>query len=144
MTTPRAGRTTTPDLPAKGREPGVAGGKDYGMETKFTPGPWQFEPHNLYQSDFNGMDGEDFPLGYISTSPTPQPIFALHTILEFGFDTQTANARLIAAAPELLQVLQEAVEDLLMLSRAQWCEYEGSEDELVGRARAAIAKATGA
>jgi len=53
------------------------------------------------------------------------------------------KARLIAAAPELLEALQEAVEDLLTSLRFPE-GWECSEDELVGKARAAIARATGA
>jgi hypothetical protein len=57
------------------------------------------------------------------------------------FPEAVANARLIAAAPELLAALKEAVEDLEQTLR--WSEgWECSEDDLLGNARAAIAKAT--
>lgn len=48
-----------------------------------------------------------------------------------------ANARLIAAAPELLEALQE----LLPHAFEYWSEY-GGNDDYIARARAAIAKAS--
>lgn len=52
------------------------------------------------------------------------------------------DAHLIAAAPDLLGALKEAVEDLEVTLRWSY-GWECSEDELLGPARAAIAKAEG-
>jgi len=58
-------------------------------------------------------------------------------------DQMEANARLIAAAPDLLEALQDAVDDLLTSMRFRGDGWGCTEDELVGRYRAAIAKALG-
>ena len=62
----------------------------------------------------------------------------------FKENETSANARLIAASPDLLAALTDAVETILSLANARWSEFEGSDDDLVGQARAAIARATGA
>lgn len=70
--------------------------------------------------------------------------FTMATNVDAGRDARIeADARLIAAAPELLAALKDAVDDLLMLSQSRWSEFEGTEDDLIGKARAAIAKAEG-
>lgn len=101
-------------------------------EKKFTPGPWRIFGANRYECP--GIDAE-------STS-----------IIVFGrrFDQNQncgvqgntleecqANARLIAAAPELLEALKRAVE---------WMEAPDESafsDQDLNAARAAIAKALG-
>ena len=55
-----------------------------------------------------------------------------------------ANAALIVSAPELLEALEAAVADLEQTLRWRGEGWECSEDELLGKARAAIAKARGA
>ncbi|KGH25453.1 hypothetical protein [Comamonas testosteroni] len=63
-----------------------------------------------------------------------------------------ANARLIAAAPELLEALQEslaALEYVVEQAGGPFCEHDGGvvcfckENTAIGAARTAIAKATG-
>lgn len=54
-----------------------------------------------------------------------------------------ANARLIAAAPDLLEQLRNAEELLMQTLRWRGEGWECSESELLGDIRAAIAKATG-
>lgn len=60
----------------------------------------------------------------------------IRTAVVLGFDTpeNRANARLIAAAPDLLKALKAMLE--------VW-EHGGIYDYPIGKARAAIAKATG-
>jgi hypothetical protein len=53
------------------------------------------------------------------------------------------DAHLIAAAPELLAALKETVESLEQTLRWRGEGWECSEDDLLGNARAAIAKAEG-
>lgn len=65
-----------------------------------------------------------------------------------GFASQTkaeafANARLIAAAPDLLAALREARETILQLKNSRWSECEGSDAEWVGGLDVVIARATG-
>lgn len=91
------------------------------METKHTPGPWCLDD-----------DGFVYGEGFIVSDPHSSP--------DIDPDEREANARLIAAAPELLAALQ-------------WfcaCMHDDSVDdmgkfinEMESRARAAIAKATG-
>lgn len=72
-------------------------------ETKHTPGPWHVgerraDDNTLPISDLgNGAKGS--ALAYVS----PRPFYA---------DSQEANARLIAAAPEMLECLRKCVEFL--------------------------------
>jgi len=81
-----------------------------------TPGPWEFLPP------------EDGCCGAIITKTG--------WVCDFDVSPSEANARLIAAAPDLLEALKEADEDF---------EREGFDPEGPYRAhiRAAIAKATG-
>ena len=59
-----------------------------------------------------------------------------------AIEEQIATMRLFATAPDLLEALIEAVEDLEMLHSMRGCEYEGSIEDLTGEYRAAISKAT--
>ena len=92
------------------------------METKHTPGPWTVRDHG----------------GYIEVETPDEPTVAHFGSLSFDgadHDWALANARLIAAAPELLAALKA------MADRAEWYGDEDA-DSLCG-ARAAIAKAEG-
>jgi hypothetical protein len=94
-----------------------------------TPGPWRADDVR-YQRDFRTFVnvGEE-PFGFIAAvSADPQ-----HP------ETINANARLIAAAPELLEALINCADQAEIAMRA-----EGGEGFwAVEAARAAIAKATG-
>lgn len=86
-----------------------------------TPGPWSSEPGNAITADFGGVGVailepiDDFWCGDCSRYPTPEEM--------------AANARLIAAAPELLAALKNLL-----------CEADddGITREGVDRALAAI------
>ena len=54
------------------------------------------------------------------------------------------DAHLIAAAPELLEALEDALADLEYLAKAPDSAYARPDDGSISAARAAIAKATGA
>ena len=87
-------------------------------EVKHTPGPW--EPiGNLVRTQF-GLGNPDMRGLLVAECPGHTP-------------ESNANARLIAAAPELLEALQDAL-------KAGVIDMNGEPDA----ARAAIAKATGA
>ena len=105
-----------------------------------TKGPWMALPVNP-KADYywRVSDGEDFVC----------QIFSKHG----EFDNAKANARLIAAAPELLGALSQllvAVEykgpasDFGRLGEENWCFDARVPVGFVDIARAAIAKATGA
>lgn len=91
------------------------------MNTKHTPGPWiaQPDPDSIYKDDWCiGVDG--MPVDYVATC-------------------SERDARPISAVPELLRVAELAVKLNPQIN------YIGSGmiAELVERAKAAIAKATG-
>ena len=98
------------------------------MTTKHTPGPWYvgsgtYEGRNIY-STASVTDGEGF---------TYQPVVA--TAEDDEVACWDANARLIAAAPDLLEALKDMVDLVELL-----CPFDGPQQR---KARAAIARATG-
>jgi hypothetical protein len=100
--------------------------------SKHTPGPWQLaEKYNC--KDVRAVDGP-----YVADCNASAAI---------DWRTKEANARLIAAAPEMLIELRQAV---IQLEMAAECIEKGRYDEallhasiLMSSKRAAIAKATG-
>jgi hypothetical protein len=94
------------------------------MEKKHTPGPWKAQTHiSLDRMEIRDANGRriaecamDFPMSAI---------------------THDANASLIAAAPELLEALQEIV---TAADGEGWSQLDAS----FTKARAAISKAIGA
>ena len=100
------------------------------MTTKFTPGPWYvgsgtYEGRNIY-SAASVTDDEGF---------TYQPVVA--SAEDDCIDCWDANARLIAAAPDLLRYLKEARRTLEM-----WKDVAPAVS-LCADIDAAIARATG-
>jgi len=95
------------------------------METKHTPGPWVID-WNVSRLDIFGSD-ETALVASLRRSTLSQTID----------EAARANARLIAAAPELLDSLSEIL------------DYKGGADSalhdeyVMDRARAALAKAEG-
>ena len=101
-------------------------------EVKHTPGPW------LYRED-KGGGYEVFP--YNGGLPEIGEWSEICTILEYNKDPE-ADARLIAAAPELLEALRRLASFEAMTNEG----WGVSHPELTARAnfaRAAIAKAEG-
>ena len=105
--------------------------------TKHTPGPWANDPNGTGAvGDISTADGELCVAQAQQTSPSGRPDPA-----------RDANARLIAAAPELLEALKKIVEcerkrakDLQ--HRKAWLPLKFSE-ERISAAEAAVAKAEG-
>ena len=58
-------------------------------------------------------------------------------------EERMANARLMAAAPDLLEALENAVSELDYLTVAPDSDYARPDDEIIKAAEAAIAKAKG-
>ena len=73
------------------------------METKHTPGPWKVV-YDLRQ--YWPYSGEHELVGYDIESESGQQVIGCEGI-EAWKDAAEANARLIAAAPDLLAALQE-------------------------------------
>lgn len=97
--------------------------------SKHTPGPWGFdlEDNWVYSFRENGT----------------QMLVAQARSISVTTEVRDANARLIAAAPDLLTALQAATEALDILRRGYGCEVSGLCYPALNDCRAAIAKATG-
>ena len=94
-------------------------------KSQHTPGPWTAEPYRVGDSAYKIVyDADGHWLAEVFDVPNAP-------------DTAAADARLIAAAPELLEALRNLVG--LAEMRGSLHEYRAALDE----ARAAIAKATG-
>lgn len=91
------------------------------MKTQHTPGPWMYRKQANGSLDFFGEGGDRVILS------------------NARLINQEANARLIAAATELL----EALKDILHVME-QHEQLSGCDCSIGDQARAAIAKATGA
>jgi hypothetical protein len=96
--------------------------------SKHTPGPWQAK----------GLAVDSAGDKFLRICQMSRVRFteADRTVHEISDDTAEANARLISAAPDLLEALEEYVRD-----------FGDNEDydsqRMAAKARAAIAKATG-
>lgn len=103
------------------------------MKSNHTPGPW----------GIRSLQSEGHDIGYtddlqIATAPDSDGFgVPVAMVCYNGKDQREANARLIAAAPDLLAVAIELEE-----SAAYWSEYDVPIG-IVDRIRAAIAKAMG-
>lgn len=97
------------------------------MTTQHTPGPWRMTAAKV-------MAGNGRAICLIENRK-----------LHEGFQESSANARLIAAAPDLLAALQAVwkfFEPVYVSAMADDTERT-AQDELIDTVRAAIAKATG-
>ncbi|HET9511821.1 MAG TPA: hypothetical protein VFO80_11795 [Sphingomonas sp.] len=106
------------------------------MKTAHTPAPWMVSPFKaVVTTDAFGRDGDFLPVAAMLW-PTDE-----------RSEAETySNARLIAAAPDLLEVAQDSVE-ILDVAIEQWNErYPREPDEVLTDLRrrfvAAIHKAT--
>lgn len=93
------------------------------MKNEFTPGPWLADANNCHAGQVAVCHGDDD--GYAE-------VWSENWTMEDGHRSQFANARLIAAAPDLLEAL----------IHIQQVACSGSPELLI--ASEAIAKATGA
>lgn len=107
------------------------------MKAKHTPGPWAFSQSAEYGDTrfyVAQADGAPYTPNYSDVAT-----LIAETVNDEYKSIQEANARLIAAAPDLLEALKELLEDTQHADHdckdAEWCP--------VVKACAAIAKATG-
>jgi hypothetical protein len=103
--------------------------------SKHTPGPWAYSHNSWEFSDVYGTDGKVVATCQIDEDVTEETQEMLETIKE-------ANARLIAAAPDLLEALQ-ACADWLDWLVVPPIDPKDAHHAHLKLARAAIAKATG-
>lgn len=100
-------------------------------KVSYTPGPWKYDP---YWSLIHGPKGVE--------------IAAIHAAMQQGekrarLDTARANARLIAAAPGLLEALRECLHQLHGLTdMMESCDVSERETDAIKMAERAIRKAT--
>lgn len=114
-------------------------------EAKHTPGPW------FYGDWINNKPGEHDRAGWVEVWNIQDDGFKGFPFIACKHHDEIANARLIAAAPELLEALEEclelardAVTDYVMKYGESWRPGElQSLRATVKKAEAALAKATG-
>lgn len=113
------------------------------MTTKHTPGPWAYARHEQFgRTTFYvaQADGAGFTPHYSDVASVVSETCAGEML-----GIQEANARLIAAAPDLLEALIELTEEYINEIESEW-SGTGSYKAMMSKAdkaRAAIAKATG-
>lgn len=90
------------------------------MKTQYTPGPWDDNANGLILGNLNNYEGEAPFVADVCKSP-----------LEYT-EQEKANARLIAAAPALLDVLKELLSsaDLYTRSVAERCQGKPSNEAI--------------
>ena len=96
-----------------------------------TPGPWE-----VHRTGYTGRSSAK----YVINGQPSKPGNAYRAVAHIKHSTVSpmeANARLIAAAPELLEALQE------MYHAFNWGDMNQVETWAIEQCRAAIAKATG-
>ena len=110
------------------------------MSAAHTPGPWAVHPAYpwIIKQDLK-VPFADIEDGLTVCNTTGLDGSGFFPSSEEG----RANARLIAAAPELLEALEEARAGLLWYQDRNPGQRDGSDDEAMARIDAAIAKATG-
>jgi len=98
-------------------------------EVRHTPGPWVIDANDRYHVE--SPDGSALPWSIATISGSAGP----------GTNRSEANARLIAAAPDLLAALEKLLSynEAIMADRINY-----RPEDHASVARAAIAKATGA
>ena len=101
--------------------------------SKWTPGPW-----NIGSSDLPVSRMSIHCKGHKDSCHSTVALMVSRGVIGISHDEEFANARLIAAAPELL----EALEDCVAVMDRELAGLKAIQPEL-SSARAAIAKATG-
>lgn len=98
-------------------------------ESKHTPGPWMMatRPSSI--------------VGWPVVAPYAMGRSVCNVTA--GHDESAANARLIAAAPDLLAALKDARETIIQHVNSRGSEAEGSSADWVAEIDAAIARAEG-
>ena len=108
-------------------------------EASHTPGPWGYVPSNEHHGPYvvNQWGSGDICDCYTMSNLNDYSVRngGDSKPIHFQRDEADANARLIAAAPDMLEALELVI---------QWADGIGSPANMFNVARSAIAKATGA
>lgn len=115
------------------------------MKTQHTPGPWKVRKYEgcLYIEADRGKRWDNPTICNLYDDVTPEDSVTIGNWYE-PHENSEANASLIAAAPELLELLHDClvyVTDTIDCSDDKQLIAKARQDE--GRIRAAIAKANG-
>lgn len=100
--------------------------------SEHTPGPWAWG-----NEDFQGLYGSGKDNEVLKFIP--------YEGMFLGYNRREANARLIVAAPDLLEALKGALDSLLYV-QSEYGDQVGGwgvRDDRIRKAREAVAKATG-
>lgn len=105
------------------------------METRFTPGPWKIcipmNPDRAY-----GIEAHDDAEG-----PDGEATQCVAEICDGSPEVAVADARLIAAAPDLFAACEQALQDAIDLQEEK--DHLGEDFNTVKILKAALAKARG-
>jgi hypothetical protein len=118
---------------------------------KHTPGPWYPKPAPYGWDVWGNLDdGKDTWVGPVQRVISPHARMGSRKAIEAASEETEANARLIAAAPDLLEALRLTAEQSLRSEIPDGYgpefvskEWEAGYDAAISAARAAIAKAEG-
>lgn len=105
------------------------------MQTQHTPGPWHWIGDSLTHRQFDIHAPRQSPQQHICTVNN----LSIEKLYTRDAGVALANARLIAAAPDLLAALQALVGEADLGE----VDLDDADRALLDNARAAIAKATG-
>jgi hypothetical protein len=105
------------------------------MNTKYTPGPWEIGT-GIVKTPINSGHKHIAMVNYYKSGSEPERSV-------YG-EEHEANAQLIAAAPELLEALEEAVTWMETYVRVTSTPNVGPLAQDITKAHAAITKAKGA
>jgi hypothetical protein len=102
-----------------------------------TPGPWKMRDDREVEIMLCGIDGvSDWVHAVDDKGANVAGCYGR------SYEENAANARLIAAAPDLLAALRDVLEVLEWKLHPEW-DGSATPESAIGKARAAIAKATG-
>ena len=113
-------------------------------EPKHTPGPWEVVNgcdvfSGLGATNRNGVACDSDDGWHIADCANGKTFIDGELVGDLEYSEQAANAKLISAAPDLLEALQAALEWIDNAAHG----VESYEDEVMESGRAAIAKALG-
>jgi hypothetical protein len=103
-------------------------------EAKHTPGTWKYGSRSALGIEIEAEDGKRIGVSYL-----PKKVSEKNTVEQVWSDESAANARLIAAAPELLWALENLVDATEKFAWPKGIDQKS----FIDAAKSAIAKAEG-